>query len=93
MTHRVEVEGGISINGWLLLLFSIVVSLTFTLIHPNEIIYLFGIIFIGAFFAALVPCVGVTKKKVVEVPRNMDFLKSVKEIKSDERCKYHERET
>lgn len=53
----------ISIRGWLLVLASIVVSLIFTLIHPNEIIYLFGIFLIGIFFVALIPYVGVTQKE------------------------------
>jgi hypothetical protein len=80
MSRKVVVEGGINAKGWLLLSISIVVSLIFTLIHPNEIIYLFGILGLGAFFGVLVQSIGVTSKNIVEVPNNVDFLDSVKEV-------------
>ena len=61
----------------LLLLIFITIDFGFVLSRQNEIIFIFGTLFIAVIFFCFVST-GITTKNIYEVPDNVDFLEDRK---------------
>jgi hypothetical protein len=84
---RVEVEGGINLKGWLILVFSSITELLFMSTRPNEIVFMFGTIFISSMVFCVILGAGITSKHIYEVPDSVDFLVGYGVRKVDEKTK------